>query len=449
LIDSRAETLKLYIEEPEIFLDYFSGKFIQASDFDEFGPISDCFEHFANQNFSQEKIEELINRVNETCPSNKAFFSNWFEARVELSKFSDGIEEALEKANNYYSEAFEYGKELAGAFIRPFLNEAIATSVFSKRKDSRRVTKTMRMEDREGTTPINKKAKQFYDYGFALNIFEELSSDTYFLHFNAERNFVNIFGREPYFNDTSIDKILSEQKLISISTIEYSKLQDINGQKVFAHKGLSEKNYQRLKKVTVNNINKLMAFPDRKLKYTPLSFACEYELLDIAEMYLENFKGYIDVNILNEAGSTALILILRNYKSQRFAKNKQETEKLKKITLKIIFLSSQSGLLAQSHGIVETSAYMEAIDCFDLEILKLILEKIDYNSLPNYLTALKMEAEGQYEKIQLAMKIKRELNEFEIARISTEIGSESVWPEEMESLKSMINFLKTKIVEIP
>jgi len=133
---------------------------------------------------------------------------------------------------------------------------------------------------------------------------------------------------------------------------------------------------QKLRNISGKNINKRMEIqPGHNIQYTPLSIALRYGELDIAEHYLECFANSLDVTVINTHGSTALSEALSLYKVHRFfGWDEQNAERCKKIIIELIRQSPVDSFYAETVRRY-ISVLEEAINAFDIEIVRAIVEK--------------------------------------------------------------------------
>jgi len=341
------------------------------------------------------KAEQLIQEMGKKCPHCGIFFASWARARLAVlsCKFDDGEEDKnfQKQALERYHTAFNKGRIFAGAFLRAFLKEAIAATVYFNRRriqdipnviDSDKslqtpITDDVNANDKDDENTNDKKdnkkhdasygAKQYYEYGYALDMFERGSSETYFLHFHAEEHFWKGFSVSLFIHTEAAEKRCSEDMLKA------------NG--LFSIEGGLEQ-YQKSQKEKLEDVNKqnktinrrMEIQPGHNVQYTPLSIALQRGELDIAERYLKEYKN-LDVKVINTHGSTALEEALTQYKKHRFfCLNEANAQRYKKIISELIERSKANYLYAETRKSY-ISVLEEAINTFDIDIIKAIVEK--------------------------------------------------------------------------
>lgn len=134
--------------------------------------------------------------MEEKCPHCKVLFAPWARARTAvLSRTFDGSEEDKifqNQALELYRKAFDEGRNYAGAYLKHFLEESIAVSVYFDRRRTQDIPKVID-EDKTLKTPVTDDAKRYYEYGYALNLFEQESAETFLLHFRSREHFWKVF----------------------------------------------------------------------------------------------------------------------------------------------------------------------------------------------------------------------------------------------------------------
>ena len=323
------------------------------------------------------KAEQFIEILEKECPFSSVFFASWARGRLDVlscrfdenEKDKELKKEALEK----YHTAFDKGRNFAGMYLKTFLEESIAVAVYFNRKETKDIPDVID-SDKNDTTPITKRAKEYYEYGYALNLFEQESSETFFLHFNAEEHFWKLFSASSFVYPEYADQKFSQDMLKAKGLYpSYFDTSDPEERK----KWIDQCNHtKRLWNVTEKSVNtRFEILPGHNVQYTPLSFALMRCQLDIAEYYLEKFANSLDVTVINTNGSTALSEALTQYKLKKFFnRGEQESERYKKIIMEIIKRSPPDALYAETKKNF-ISVLQEAVNTFDIEIIKAIVEK--------------------------------------------------------------------------
>ena len=311
-------------------------------------------------------------------------------------------------------------------------------------------------------------------------MFEHESSESYFLHFHAEEHFWNVFHASSFIHAEFAKQKYSQDMLKAKGFYVYNV--DFNNPKEVEEWKESNNHTKKLWAITEKKINKRMEIQHgHKIQYTPLSVAFRTCQLDIAEHYLEKFVDTLDVSIINTHGSTALSEALMRYKLYRFGgKNQQEAGRIKKIIMELIRRSPADALYAETVK-SRISVLEEAINSFDVEIVKRIVEakgfdiqdlKISADELsPLYYAVLRLyfvehaiskghipngdnitwknlNVPGVFaEDKQLFMEqMKNDPAYKEIGPSCTAqfIGDSSIWKQEFEEIKTIVKYLIDK-----
>lgn len=123
---------------------------------------------------------------------NKAIIP-WYKARIAIFSltFTDKKmdKELMEEACSLFRDTFNKYKYLIGSNLSEFLSDAIACDVYcNPKKDI-----FDNAQDDTDESSIIMPGKAYWEFGYALDIFDADSKKTYLLTFNAEQNFWNNF----------------------------------------------------------------------------------------------------------------------------------------------------------------------------------------------------------------------------------------------------------------
>jgi len=335
------------------------------------------------------KAEQFIQAMEKECPICSIFFGPWARGRLSvLSCRFDGSDEdkiLQKKALTYYHTAFKKGRKFAGMFFKSFLEESVAVTVYFNPRRIQDIPKVID-SDKDLKTPITDDikeseereasygAKQYYEYGYALNLFELESSETYFLHFHAEEHFWKIFPASSFVFHEAAERVCN-QELLKAKGFCLSEINTDDPKEVKDWVD-ANKHTKKLLNITEKTINdRFEVKTGHNIQYTPMSFALMTRQLDIAEHYLNDFANTLDVTVINTHGSTALLEALTQYKKCRFfQETEQITERYKKAIMELIKRSPVDSLYAETVK-KHICVLEEAINTFDIEIVKAIVEK--------------------------------------------------------------------------
>ena len=245
---------------------------------------------------------------------------------------------------------------------------------------------------KDRTTPLKNDAKKYWNYGYALGIFEKPAEDTFIENVYKTSNFLSVFPETMFIKNSKIKKTLSENMSkdmgIDFVTIPEGSLFTEEFKKEV------EKDYARLSKLTNENINTRVRMYNHEVQpaVPPLTLAIYHadnwsdaRFLSLIKNWLGLGDGHgfdnINVNSVSDKGTTPLQASLQAYKKSKNSKEKDFAQDFKLISLAIIERSSIESFTVKS---VKTrrEALQEAIESYDLDLVKAIIEKgLDVNGL--------------------------------------------------------------------
>ena len=137
----------------------------------------------------------------------------WYKARTAIFSltFTDKAKdkELKETACNLFRDTFNNYKYLIGKNLEEFLSDAIVCDVYyNPKKDIFGNT-----QDNTDESSIIMPGKAYWEFGYALNVFDEDSKKTYLLTFNAEQNFWTNFPPTKFKNqEVALEAFCTETK---------------------------------------------------------------------------------------------------------------------------------------------------------------------------------------------------------------------------------------------
>ncbi len=331
----------------------------------------------------ENQTKEFLENVRIAAPEAANFYCNWMEGYIQLAK--DNIPGAMKK----YKDAFEH-RRFAGYQFENFIKQAFALSVFANSTDI--MVRDAVDPSKDRTTPLKNEAKKFWNYAYALGIFEKPAEDTFIENVYKTSNFLSVFPESMFSTNSKIKKALSNSLMKDIGIDFMGFPEGSSAEKEF--KKEVEKDYERLSKLTDENINIRVrmynhdvqpAVPPLTLAiYHAESWSDERFLLLIKKwLGLGEAKGFenINVNSVSDKGTTPLQASLRAYKESKFRNNLEFAREFKLISLAIIEKSSVESFTVKSVK-TKREALQEAIESSDLDLVKAIIEKgLDVNGL--------------------------------------------------------------------
>ena len=333
--------------------------------------------------YDENQTKEFIENVRTSVPDAAEFYCTWMEGYIQLAK--DNVSGALKK----YKDAFE-NRRFAGFQFEHFIKQAFALSVFANSTDI--MVREAVDPSKDRTTPLKNDAKKYWNYGYALGIFEKSAENTFIENVHKTSNFLSVFPESMFIKNSKIKKSLSENwiKDIGIDVVE------IPEGSLFTEefKKEVEKDYARLSKLTNENINTRVRMYNHEVQpaVPPLTLAIYHadnwsdaRFLSLIKNWLGLGDGHgfdnINVNSVSDKGTTPLQASLQAYKKSKNSKEKDFAQDFKLISLAIIERSSIESFTVKS---VKTrrEALQEAIESYDLDLVKAIIEKgLDVNGL--------------------------------------------------------------------
>ena len=323
-------------------------------------------------------IIETCNEYNTEIQHIFGFFEPW------LFGYKAVAERRFGDAEKYYKQAFE-NKYLAGDYILPFLKQAFVLELYNNGKWTK---STQAAEpDTNNINPICKQAQIYWNYGYALDLFDKPATDTFLESFRIYQNFYNEFSPEMFEHPENVRKLqvqdlatemgiffndeeIPEQKLDKL----YNYICDYED----GDKALNERIKHPYSNKDINN-------KENRL-YTPFSICISFgtrkeEFLFLAEKWID-YKS-LELGKRNFNNSTALLEAIAQYNHLRFiadSKNDDLIKRYRKLIFKIIDKSNIEDFTETK--IHKIHVLQVAIDSFDFEIVESMIEKgLDINNL--------------------------------------------------------------------
>lgn len=333
--------------------------------------------------YDENQTKEFIENVRTSVPDAAEFYCTWMEGYIQLAK--DNVSGALKK----YKDAFE-NRRFAGFQFEHFIKQAFALSVFANSTDI--MVREAVDPSKDRTTPLKNDAKKYWNYGYALGIFEKPAEDTFIENVHKTRNFLSVFLESMFIKDSKIKKSLSENWIKDIG-IDFVEIPEGSSFPEELKKEV-EKDYARLSKLTNENINTRVRMYTHEVQpaLPPLTLAIYHaynwsdaRFLSLIKNWLGLGDGHgfanINVNSVSDKGTTPLQISLRVYKESKIRKRNDFAQDFKLISLAIIERSSIESFTVKSVK-TKREALQEAIESYDLDLVKAIIEKgLDVNGL--------------------------------------------------------------------
>lgn len=365
------------VNEDELFKNYKS-----INDELRYGVIERYMRLFTSRELYLNKEKDFLKRIKdsfiEASKSNNIEIQHVFDfLEPWLLGYKAVAERRFGDAEKLYKQAFE-NRYLAGDYILPFLKQAFVLELYNNGKWAKA---TQAAEpDTNNTNPVCKQAQIYWNYGYALDLFDKPATDTFLESFRIYQNFYNEFPPEMFEHPDNVRKLqiqdlatemgiffndeeIPEQKLDKL----YNYICDYED----GDKALNERVKHPYTNKDINN-------KENRL-YTPFSICVSFgnrkeEFLSLAEKWID-YKS-LDLGKRNFNNSTALLEAITQYNHLRFiadSKNDNLIGRYRKLIFKII---DKSDVIDFSETKIHKIHVLQvAIDSFDLEIVKAIIEK--------------------------------------------------------------------------
>lgn len=135
---------------------------------------------------NEEETLSLIREIETMAPQAAWFYCNWLNGFIEVAKRN------YKKASVLYNNAFEHC-HFAGDYIKLFLCQAIALSLNIDFNIDAARKSIDPYEDSK--TPLPKYAKQYWNYGWAIGVFEKKADEAHIEAYGRDGNFFSVFPR--------------------------------------------------------------------------------------------------------------------------------------------------------------------------------------------------------------------------------------------------------------
>ena len=144
--------------------------------------------HIYLEDENQTKL--LLEDVKVVAPHASDFYYKWLKGYIELAKGN------VLGANNLYKQAFD-ARQYAGSLFEIFIKQAVALSIYV---DSNPTTVRDSIDpSKKSTSPLPKDAKKYWNYGYAVGIFEKPVEETQEEYTHRMINFYSIFSTKMFF----------------------------------------------------------------------------------------------------------------------------------------------------------------------------------------------------------------------------------------------------------
>ena len=233
------------------------------------------------------------------------FFINWWKARSTIFSLafddSEDDKKKIKDAVELFRETFNQYKYFAGPNLREFLSDAIAADVYFNRKPVKDIIENTQDDTDEAS--ILKPGKTYWEFGYAVGIFEEDSKKTYLIAYNAEKNFWNNFPAMKFtYQEAALNRY--EEEVFEEEIVLSKLVSDFNDEKKIDNLLSKEKKRTRQKL--------------RRRMYSNLSIAIMKAESADDFTRIDNFIRLLDEKSIfanDESGANPLVRALNEYKN--------------------------------------------------------------------------------------------------------------------------------------
>lgn len=350
----------LYEMEPTIFID------LNLSE-DNFKPIYSALWDILKRHIylqDEKRTEDLISNTS-------GFYCNWLLAYIAVAKGE------FEIAKIFYKAAFD-NIHFAGIWTEPFLKQAFTLSIYyadyTPKRDFRDTVSNAIDPEKSSQTPLPNDGKRFWEYGYAIGVFDKPAEDAFLEYVYRKENFSAEFPEEMFFPGKGID--FNKIKLTIIENIR---------EKI-------EEDYNRLSALKKGSINtRQTIFNGDWQRRSPLSMAIwlfsifsDERFLDLIERWFDLFDRELDFNKISDLGETPLnaaTMVYKDFCAKNSDPESRVKEKLKKITTHILGKTDKDYLeiATKRKGI---HPLQNIIDSYDIDLVEAFVERgVDIDSI--------------------------------------------------------------------
>ena len=323
----------------------------------------------------EKRAESLISNIKETAPEASGFYCNWLIAYIMVA-----IGE-FEIAKKFYEAAFD-NIHFAGIWTAPFLKQALVLSVYYDLNPNS-VRKVIDPE-KDSENPLPQDGKRFWEYGYAIGVFDEPAKETFQKLVYWRENFYAEFPQEMFFPGIEPNRTKPAPA----------------GNFVLCEGNMKEKieeYYNTLSTLKKGSINtRLKIFNGDAQRRPPLSAAIylftissrekltdlEEKFLDLIERWLgisdpETAIKELDLNVIADLGETPLNMATIAYKDFCAKNSDHESpvkKRLRKIVTHILGKTDKNhlGKATERKGI---HPLQNVIDSCDIDLVKEFVER--------------------------------------------------------------------------
>ncbi|MCR5124230.1 MAG: hypothetical protein K6B43_03440 [Treponema sp.] len=343
------------------------------------------FEDFEYKKIGLQEYYRSLETIEKITPYTSKFFVPWLKGFVCVAQ------DDFETARTWFKQSFD-NYQYAGDYLGVFLKMVFSfENYFTKWENVRKS-----ISEDENKTPVNKYAKMYWNFGYAIGLFDKKADDVYLEAYKPIQNFYGYFPTKCFFDEEKAKTRHSKEFMseMGMHGSTYENEEDL-------HEHLIEKPYKVLSSLkTSSQRNKLISFwkvydeynPENEIQprmYTPLALCMQLgtydeRLWDLANEWLDDKENPVDVDKICFNGSAALHEALTQYSHIRL-NSIEITEKLKKLRAVTSKIIDRATYIGETKRETQISPLQKAIDSYDVDFVKRIADKISDDGFQNYL----------------------------------------------------------------
>ena len=355
-------------------------------DFDNAGVLKvffkRTFKEYEYKKIGLQKYYSSLEEIERLTPYTSKFFVPWLKGYVCTAQ------ENFESARSWFKQAFD-NYQYAGDYLGIFLKMAFSfENYFTKWENVRKS-----ISEEENKSPVNKYAKMYWNFGYAIGLFGKKADDVYLEAYKPVQNFYKYFPTECFFDEAKAEERFSKESMSEMGIYFYDNNINLeeNIEKTFEFLSSLKTSSQRNKLIPYLKVFKDLKFDhsDRQHLYTPLAICMnlgsrDERLWDLANEWLDDKESPVDVDKICFNGSAALHEALTQYSHIRL-NSIEITEKLKKLRAVTSKIIDRSTYIGETKRETQISPLQKAIDSYDADFVKRIADKISDDEFQNYL----------------------------------------------------------------
>ncbi len=316
----------------------------------------------------ERRAEDILKLIEQSTQASD-FYCNWFRGFTYVAKGE------LKQAKDYYKKSFA-ARRFAGCQFEIFIKQAFALSCYTDFNADK--VRDSADPNSDSKSPLSSDAKKYWNYGYAVGVFERKAEETHLITFHRAENFLRYFLPNMFSVESIFYKSVKKQQMIQNGYMKTNP-----NESAFAEQ------YKILSNLTGKTINTRLRFlGEHQTKNPPILLAIFYAkdcysqgYIDLATNFINLISTWmqdfdIEYKIISDKGTTIVCDAIQSYKLLKLYRPNIDYIDLKHIVLKIIEKTDIDTLKKQSLQ-EKRCALQEAIESCDMDIVKAIVDKFD------------------------------------------------------------------------